>query len=327
MKLYSLILFVITTALLISCKKEIETPQETEKITNITIDGEKKAHFNKSDQRYETETFDPQNQSFFYSFQPTESITYRILIYGLNMAEIDLRLTKNGQLVDTGAQANVAFTSKFISYQATNEDEVIIEIENLSDDNIGKSFILTVEEIGTYVLSWKGYDWLCDGDWEVNELDQMVFKGNGSGFTKWIRLLEPIDSSYSATTTFSWLDTGDLDFVGMTVEASDEIDLMTNLPNVARQFKTNNEDWELWSIDLGNNGGINREVDEVQHTSDDFIVTHTLSAKIDSSTISFDFNTNNTTTTPGTSSHKDYFYITVEEVNYTQKTFRSFEIE
>ncbi len=136
-----------------------------------------------------------------------------------------------------------------------------LTVKSNSNALLGQEFFLTFEEMGTYQITWNGYTWLCDGDWEVNESGYLVVKGYKSGFSKWAQLLDTTLTDFHAEFDFETSEGTLPTFIGMAVNANSEIFDMINLPKICRQFKISGaQNWELWTINIENGGGIGRDL-------------------------------------------------------------------
>lgn len=227
---------------------------------NLNLHPVKKAYYNPDSNRYETDIFSSNHNEFNYSLETTSGNKYRILVYGVSMSDVKVELRDDQEnILKIGEQANVAYSAKYLVFEAATGINYHIHIEASNPSLFGQNFYLTFEEIGTYFLSWKGKNWLCDGDWEINSNNQLVHIGHNSGFSKWAKIADESYKDCTISLEFDVPNAGLSDFLGIAVNAGDDIFNMINLPSVARQFKIKNLNyWEFQTIDIGNNGGIGR---------------------------------------------------------------------
>lgn len=255
------ILYLVIGILFFGCEKDEEDNPDNMGL-NITkflpIDTVKRAYYDSFQNRYESNTFTADSTVFNYSVNLESGVLYRVLLYGFMMDKVDLTLLDLDSIVYAeGVQANVGYTAQFFTFEGIENDTMVIQVRSEDSYNLNKTFYLSFEEVGTYVLTWKGYNWICDGDWEVNTEGHLVCYGHSSGFSKWAKLTDTTLATYNAELEI-FIEDGNLsNFVGMAVEADDDINQMINLPRPAKQFKIRAINaWEMWWI---NSNSVGRE--------------------------------------------------------------------
>lgn len=332
MKKSYLIYFVfllIAGSVFLSCTKENiedQPPAAGDFTKYLEIDEIKRAYYDSYQRRYETNEFSIDNSIFKYLITIEAGVKYRVMLYGNYMGSVDLKLLSlNNDTVLIGEQANVGHTAEYFLWDAQKNDTLVIEISANDPSVYNQPYYLSFEEIGTYQLNWKGYNWLCDGDWEVNSDDQLVYFGYKSGFTKWAKLLDQNITSYHVELEFFSKD-GFLDnFIGMAVYASDNIFYMINLPEISTQFKINGINaWELWGINMGNKG-IGREIGNFENS---FLAgKNILSAFVNVDSLSFLVNQEVAIEGPVNSNFYNGFYITYEDFDSDSTRFTNISFE
>lgn len=304
---------VLVMSLLNGCKKEDNNPITQTK--HLQLDEVKRAYYNSNNMRYETNFFSADSARFTYNINVEEGKKYRVCQYGIYMENVELTLfskDRNSTLL-IGEQANVGFTAKFFVYTSdfTGNLQIITECSN--SHIYGQPFYLSFEEIGTYQLSWKGYNWLCDGDWSVNSNGDLTVKNYRSGFSKWARLIDTSLTSYNADLQFNAPSGSIPHGFGLAVLASNTIFEMINLPEESRQFfiyGTNN--WEMWFINMGNGGGIGREVGNLNTALVDG--SNTFSVNVSDSNVICHVNNEQAISINNNLTETDSFYITNEDL-------------
>lgn len=254
-----IILLCLISIVISACKKDDVSPQTTENVNSVSIDKYlslhpvKKAYYNDSSNRYEMNQFTSAQTEFNYSLDLTAGNKYRVLLYGFPMSNVNLELRDaNENVIEVGEQANVGFTAKFYVFETTNITDYHIHIDASTSTYYNQNFFLTFEEIGTYSLNWKGHNWICDGDWEINGNDQLVHRGHNSGFSKYAKLSDQYYTSAVSTVEFVAGNAGLSSLTGIAVNASDEIFEMINLPAVCRLFRlTGSNSYVFWTINNG----------------------------------------------------------------------------
>ncbi len=313
---HKIILLISIIIFAISCKKDTDDTKQTATSNstytkNLKLDNNKRAYYNSDNNRYETNYISSDTSSFNYSINVEPGKKYRILIYGFYMKNVDLDLfDKSDVLIKSGAQANVGNTAKYMVYESSINDTLFINIK--SDSTFNNAFFLSFEEVNTYEIYWKNHSWSCDGDWEVNSQDQLIFKSYHSGFTKWIKLNDSTLHNYTCDISFD-ANNGTLNnFLGLAVRSSDIIHDMTNLPEVSKQFKLNNHNiWELWHINIGTGGGIGRETG---YLANYFNTTNNIiTSNIHNDSLSFSVNNELAIKAFASPIGHDLFYITSED--------------
>ena len=307
---------------LISCNNKINNPVEKD-LTILQLDQTKKAYYNSQNERYLENSFSSDTSEYFYGVIIEPNKKYRILLYGFYLQDVDFSLNDiDTNLIANGEQADVGLTSKYLIYEATKADTLIISLSSDNNDNFGKTFYLAFEEIGTYELEWQNKTWICDGDWTVDDKDKLIFKGYGSGFSKWIMLKDQNLNQFTAEIEFDAVSTTLETFIGYSFSSSTEIFDMINLPQTGRQFKiSGNNNWEFWTINM--NKGIGRETGTFANT----IQAGTNSIKIKNlSTISCFVNDSLAYQPSDCNTGFNEFYITIEDKDVNEFTFTKFEI-
>jgi hypothetical protein len=245
------------------CTKEKEEQKPVNDLKELTLDVVKRAYYNHQNMRYETNTFSADSTTFTYLISVETGKKYRVLIHGLFMEDVELILAKpdSDEPLAAGVQANVGNTAKYFVYEATNTEKLELNIATNDSNLFGQDFYLTFEEMGTYQIAWNGFTWLCDGDWEVNNDGNLVVKGYKSGFSKWAQLLDTTLTDFRAELDFETMNGSLPFFIGLALNANTEIFTMINLPSICRQFKISEQrNWEYWVINMGNGGGIGRDL-------------------------------------------------------------------
>ena len=323
MKNFTLLLL-FTALILSACKKDSDVQPKTNINTpvtktpgkntykNLRLDSIKRAYYNNDGNRYETNMFRTDSTEFNYNIIVEKDKKYRVLLYGIYAENITLELYRNGSVIQTGVQANVGLTAKYFVYTGGAQDTLQIKLKTSDPTLYNQPFFLTFEEINTYTIYWKGHQWLCDGDWEVSTSQQLVFKGYHSGFSKWIKLADSSLTDYSAKISFT--STGTLtNFIGIAANASDSIFDMINLPAIGSQFKIDQQNnWELWSIAMGNGEGIGRQTGNF--TDNIKSGGNTIGCTIDANNNAFFVNNTLISTASKYTGNTNAFYITVEDV-------------
>ena len=310
-----------------SCNKEPDNNLQS-KLTitkNLKLHPVKKAYYDENKNRYESDVFTKEKEEFNYKISVEKGEKYRVLVYGFYMENVDLFLYDKNDIVQTGVQANPEYTAKYFTFIADNTDSLIIQLKATNSNIYSMDFYLCFEQLNAYKLYWKGHTWLCDGDWEVNSNNQLEFKGNKSGFSKWIKLDDTELIDYKVEVDVN-IENGFINnFVGIAVTASNEIFNMINLPEICEQFKINNQNsWENWIINVGNGGGgIGRDFGEL--TGNFNIGSNIIKAEIQPNSLYFYLNNELAVKTFRNFRHKKQFYFTCED--FDENTIKVNNIE
>lgn len=315
--LFALCCFAIVSSLVISCKKDNTVdinPEPTSSyhfsvpITKtLKLDAVKKAHYNGEGNRYESEKFTSINKEFNYLIGVEKGKEYRIQVYGLYMEYVDLFLLSETETLQTGQQADVGLSSKYIAFTATKNDSLVIQVKAQNESSNDQTFYLSFEEMNSYTISWKGHTWLANGDWEVNKKDQLIFKGYHSGVNKWIKLSDSSFTFYDAELDIEmehYLE----DFVGL-ANGNDNLNVLRNLPH-GTQFKvSHSNEWECWT--MNSTGSVARQIG---HSSSNFIIgSNSMKAEIRADSLYFYMNNSSVHRMKNYGSGTGKFYITCED--------------
>lgn len=248
--------FLMISTLWACTKDQVEAPLNVK--NHLTLHPVKKAYYNADNNRFEIGVFNANENALNYTMQTTSGNKYRVLMYGIPMSDVTIELHDFlGNIIKVGEQANVGLTAKYFVFDAVANSQYFIHLETTNTALFDQSFYLTFEEVGTYNLSWKGINWQCDGDWEVNSNDQLIHIGHNSGFSKWMKITDQSYIDCAISMEFNTPITGLPNYLGFSVDSGDELFDMLNLPSVGRQFKiTGLNAWNYRVINIGNNGGI-----------------------------------------------------------------------
>ena len=301
-------------SVMVGCEKEDVNPHNSQS-KYLKLDAIKRAYYNSDNMRYETNAFSIDSTKFTYNINVEEGKQYRVYQYGLSMVDVDLFLHSENEdsTLLIGVQANVGYTAKYFVYTANFAGKLQIITASTDNTLYGEPFYLSFEEIGTYKLSWKGYNWLCDGDWTVNSNGDLTIKNYRSGFSKWIRLLDTSLTNYNVDVQFHSPTNSIPHSFGVAILASNTIFDMINLPDISRQFfifGTNN--WEIWYINIGNSGGIGRDIGTTSNAI--ALGSNTISANVSNINTTFYVNNTEAVSISNDITENNSFYITNEDL-------------
>lgn len=254
----SKLILLVIPFLIFSCNKN--------KLENVEIDKEfslhavKRAYYDNNDNRYHQDRFTSDKDGFNFSIDVVAGTEYRIRVYGIPMWDVKLQLKNvGGEVLYTGEQADPSFYSKQITFTAGASEELHIQLIYEADFLYDSDYFLSFEEIGTYSLNWKGYEWICDGDWVITDSDELCHAGHKSGFTKWARINDETFATYETTIYFKGPTSDSSNFVGCILNAATEVRDVHNLPSSGNLFKIQDPNkWEFWQINAA--GSVSREL-------------------------------------------------------------------
>ncbi len=76
------------------CTKENDNSEQTTNHKELRLDAVKRAYYNHQNMRYEANTFSTDSTTFTYFVSVETEKKYRVLVYGTNMENVELLLTK-----------------------------------------------------------------------------------------------------------------------------------------------------------------------------------------------------------------------------------------
>lgn len=290
----------------------------------ITLHSQKKALYDSAGNRYVSKVFTQEEFSHTFEMYLESGIEYRVLVTGINGELLEMNLY-DGQYtgVAEGIQADVGNTREILNFTCNVTGTFYLLLEyDMPLNELSIDYKLSIEEVGTYFVSWKNKMWQCDGDWEVNESGNLQFIGYESFYNKWVRICEPLDSSSGIELTFLYPNMESSNFIGVMANSSTEIFNVINLPEIGEQLKLKvNGEWEYWSIDI-NGSGVSRQVGTstlVKSLENKILLTvadNQLKYSINDSSI----------VTVGSGNMYSCYYITVEDTERDTLIFKDFAI-
>ncbi len=255
MKTYFITLATFLILTFISCeKKDSDIPDDKSSLikqseAHLFLKSGSTIYSDDEGNKYLSIYFDPETLHHIYSVLFVKDKKYRLSVSGNYCEPVDfLLLNSNRDTLAHGEQGDVGLTRKYIVWHSIITDTFFISVNYTDNINFHTyEYYLTLEEISTNRLYWRGLTLDCSGDWSINSDDYLTLACYSSSFSKWAKIVD--DSLISFTLGYQiGLKSGIPDiYTGVAVFASDDIKEMVNLPEECYEFKIiGPATWEYW---------------------------------------------------------------------------------
>ncbi|MBK8807999.1 MAG: hypothetical protein IPO21_15665 [Bacteroidales bacterium] len=302
---------------------ETDTFASTIPITELTFDNEKKAVYNDSNMRFVEGFFTKDSTILGYKLEFQKDVKYRILVTGINVELFSAKLYNQDSLYKTTAQTvDVGKTrvAIFVDNRKTNNYYLILEYQ-IPVNQLRQKYSVIIEELYTKKIVWQDREWICNGDWEINDSNQLVYKGFESLTNKWLRTYIKPEALHSMETEFSVTDSMQNSSIGFAFYAGRETLPILELPKKCLLMKMNAKNSEMWEIDLFKKKSItiNPFTQGIKsHSNVSVNLASNLEFVVDQTKV-FD-------SAYSTTKDSAFFYIMVEDAGFDTITFRNFSL-
>lgn len=267
MKTINFILLILVLFILSCNKEKIDDNKDQDGLAALSeeslyLKSGQQVYSDENQNEYLTVLFDNNTLSHIYGIYMEKNKRYNISISGPDGYSMDFNLLKsNKDTLFKGEYVMEYPPRKYITWTSNVSDTFYISIKYIGDINFHTyEYHLTFEELTTKELMLGNINFLCSGDWFINDRGYLALICHQTSVTKWAKIQN--DSLYNYK--FSY-DVGQAsgrpdNYIGIDCYASKDIFDMYNIPSSGYVFDVMGPaSWRISYWYAGTGGGVGFE--------------------------------------------------------------------
>jgi hypothetical protein len=269
MKNFALLITVIVTLILTTCKKEIDEPVKGKEIDSndlsflaekfISLKTNQQIYVDSNNNEYLTVSFNIDTLSHIFGVYMLKDKKYHFSLLGENCTYVDFTLLKsNKDTLFKGEDVWFYGVDKYIDWTSNTSDTFYICLNYKVDINFHTiNYRVTFEDMTNKNIVLNYLDLLCSGDWYINESGYLALICHQTNLCKWAKIED--DSLYNYTFSYNvGQTTGRPDnYIGAECYAAKIIEVKENMPSSGYAFDVIGP--ASWRLSYWSTGGIGFE--------------------------------------------------------------------